>query len=81
MLLFQPYGLWLSMYIVYCRWYNSEHCEKEERMNYSSPHRPPIPTSQENQEFLHNDFYVCFCVDGVFLSNTGYWILINDFRF
>ena len=41
------------------------------RKEWITAFSPPL-ASQENQEFLHNDFYVCFCVDGAFLSNIRY---------
>lgn len=74
-----PCGLWLSLYIVYRRWYNSKRCENEQRMNYDLFFFFFSSCQPRNQECLHSDFYLCAC-EGL-LSNVHCWIPIDGFRF
>lgn len=69
---FQQYGLWLNMYIVYCTWYNSEHCENEGRMNYGS--FSVVVAGQETRNFLAMICtYVSVCMgDSLAIYTAGF---------
>lgn len=78
-----PYGLWLSPYIVHCRWDNSKQCENEPRVNYDLVFffffSSSSPAGQETKNVFTRFFILCVC-EGL-LSNVHCWIPIDGFRF